>query len=550
MFGFVHQTFQEYFTAIEFKTRWKEDKFKNNLDEYVLNSNWIEVIKLTASLFKLNEPSRLGRQNTTNFVNDILSIKDGYPEIYRPLKVVIQILIEDTEIEFATFIEIVDKLFCDILSNDEHNRKAKFEYNREVSTFKYSLGFLIETKTYQPYLLERIIKEVKSVDCSSTLRYNLFQVLMSKSDNSAIQKELVKILKSDNIALKSLMFNYNTVMPVAEIVFTKSFRNAIVAYVNSNEFIKNYKGHLPTQYHCCFEKAKKGDFDTYLTSFESNYEYNKIKEERLQSIKLIDNQKIREDFINYHIFSIGISDVDVLKDYVVDLKKIYPKIKLTKIEKYIDELEEFNAYGLNEYQSFEFLSTKIYMKKDDNLIFAFVKGKDVVFKRYPFSVDDLKPYFKNESKPYLDFLMLTIPIINSTNDAFLIDKFDVLLNFIKYQNTIHWYTRIESETIVSYALNCLFDSENNINETILGWVKNQRDIKHKRFEIDDDFNKQGFISKVNSSKVQLSDKIFLLYLVGEKSDYEHLIRPAIDSLKSNKTEDEKKEIKDILYSVL
>ena len=548
MFGFVHQTFQEYFTAIEFKTRWKENKFKNNLDEYALNANWIEVIKLTASLFKLSEPSRLGRQNTTKFIKDILSIKDEYPEIYRPLKVVIQILTEDTEIEFETFIKLIDKLLYEILNNDEHKREKQFEHNREVSTFKYLLGYLIETKTYQPYLLERLIKEIKSIDCSSSLRHNLIQILMNKSDNSEIQKELGKILKSSNTELKSLMFNYNTVMPVAEIVFTKGFRNAIVEYVNSDEYIENYKGHLPTQYHCCFEKAKKGDFSRYINEIEQNY--SKIKEERLESIKLIENQKIREDFINFHVFSIGISDIETLKDYVEDLRKIYPKIKLPKIEKYIHELEEFNAYGLIEYQNFDFKSTKIYMKKDDNLTFAFVKEKDVEFIKFPFSINDLKPYFKKESKSYLEFLTLIIPKINNDNKPFSITELDVLLNFIKFQHTIHWYTRIELDAIVSYALSCLFDIDNNVNHIILDWVKTQRDVRYRRFDIPKDFNEKEFRAKVNTSNIQLHDKIFLLHLVGEKSDYEHLIRPAIDSLKTDKTEMEKKEIKDILYMVM
>jgi predicted NACHT family NTPase len=111
MFGFVHQTFQEYFTAIEFKTRWKEGQFKDNLAEYVFNPNWSEVIKLTASLFKFSEQSRLGRQYTTDFIKDIMYIEDLLPEMYRPLDLILQILKDDTEIEFSFFIQIIDKIF-------------------------------------------------------------------------------------------------------------------------------------------------------------------------------------------------------------------------------------------------------------------------------------------------------------------------------------------------------------------------------------------------------------------------------------------------------
>ena len=53
-----------------------------------------------------------------------------------------------------------------------------------------------------------------------------------------------------------------------------------------------------------------------------------------------------------------------------------------------------------------------------------------------------------------------------------------------------------------------------------------------------------------SSKLELHDKLYLLHLVGTKSDYEDFIRPTIESLKTEKSENKKKEIKRILYEVL
>src|SRR5690606_27935 len=118
-------------------------------DKYVFNSVWIEVIKLTASMFKLNEPSRLGRQNTSNFINDILTVNDLYPEIFRPLNVVIQILKENTEIEFDLFVNIIDAIFKKILCKSEFEIGEAHISNREVWEFCFLLGELINAKTYE-----------------------------------------------------------------------------------------------------------------------------------------------------------------------------------------------------------------------------------------------------------------------------------------------------------------------------------------------------------------------------------------------------------------
>ena len=552
LFGFVHQTFQEYFTAIEFKTRWKEGNFKDNLDEYVFSSNWLEVIKLSASLFRLNEPSRLGRQYATNFIKDILDVKDPYPEIYRPLIVAIQILNDDTEIEFSYFIEIIDKIFNEVLVNDERSETDPYEHNREVSTFKFFIEELINTKTYQSYLIERIIKDVTNSK-SSALKNNLVESLICKSDIPIVKVELIKILKSDKENLKSLIFNYNVVMPVARIAYTTEYREEIVKYVNSEEFIKNYNGHLPTQYQCCFEEMRERDFGTYLIAHFEKYSFDdlsqKIMDERLLSIRLIQNKKIREDFINYYVFSYGLGEVDNIKQYLECLKKEYPKIKLPKIEKHIEELEKFNSYNLHEYEIIDFQSVKIFSRKDSDSTYAFIKEEKIDFMEFPFNDEDLKPYFNKNSKSFSSFLSLIIPVINKSVTELSINTFENLLNFIEYQKTLHWHYDIDTGSVLNYALKNLFN-KNNVNKIILNWVKNRQDIRRKKFELEDSFNKQEFKTKTISSKLELHDKLYLLHLVSEKSDYEDLIRPTIESLKIEKSENKKKEIKRVLYEVL
>ncbi|WP_298900012.1 SMEK domain-containing protein [uncultured Psychroserpens sp.] len=550
LFGFVHQTFQEYFTSIEFKTRWKENYYTKNLDEYVFNSNWTEVIKLAASSFKFTEQGRLGRQYSTDILKDILSVNDSIEEMYRPLKLVFQALIDDTEVEFPFFIKLVDKVFKEILSKNE-SHDPEYEHNREVWSFKNFVELLLETKTYQNYLVQRIINEVKDEQTSSLLKHNLVQILIGKSNIQVVKEELIKILKSDNTELKKQLFEYNVVMPVAEIVFTKEFRNSIVDYINTADYIESYSGHLPTQYHCAFEKTRKqGDLADYIKKISSESYGEKYKEELLLSVRLIKNEKIKYDYINSIVFSIGMSDLDNLNEYVNSLKNEYPNMKFPKIEKYILELEEFNSYGLNKYQLLNFDDLKIYNKKDETSVFAFIKNKEVQFHKYPFKQSDLNSYFNGETKSILKFLDLILPAIIGSKSVLSITKRDDLLRFIKFQKHIHWYSRLDMTDVIHYCFQELFDKNLDYDEELLNWIKTQNEIRHRRFKISDDFNKSEFISKVESSKLKIHDKLYFLNLIGERNDYEKYINPTIKSLNDAQSEKNKKEIKQVLYEIL
>ena len=83
LFGFMHLTFEEYFAAIEMICRWEEEEL--NLDEYVFNSRWTEIIRLAAAQLRLSNSSRMGRKKTTEFVKNILNVNDPFPEAQRPL---------------------------------------------------------------------------------------------------------------------------------------------------------------------------------------------------------------------------------------------------------------------------------------------------------------------------------------------------------------------------------------------------------------------------------------------------------------------------------
>jgi hypothetical protein len=549
MFGFIHQTFQEYFTAIEFKTRWKEGLFNKNLEEFVFDSNWIEVIKLTASIFKLNEPSRLGRQYTSSFINDILSVEDSYPEIYRPLKVVVQILKENTEIEFNIFIQIIDTIFKDILSYSEFEGTEHYSTNREVWTFSYFIGELMDTKTYQSYIIERTIKELTTNDDITPLKENLISILIRASNTLQVKKELFKILNSHNSKLKLLIFNHSTVSPTFEIIKTKEFRSKIVEYINSKDFIKNYDGHLPTQYHNSFEVSLKDYLKEHPEEIDSILVNKFYESQILLSVRLVKNDRVKKDYINYIVFSIGISNLKTLQEYYDNIKKEYPEIKLPKITKRIEELKTFESYKLNKYEVITYKSVKLFLKRDEPSNVAFIKNKNVQFLKFPFNSIDLEPYFGKDTKSFSLFLSQVIPVLIESNIELTFSKISDLLNFIKYSNTLHWSTNIKTSSNLNFALNNII-RDNHIDHSIYNWIKNTQEFSYRKFEPNASFNKEEFKINILASSLELHDKLYLLNFVGEKEYYVDLIKPTIESLKTEKSAEKRNEIKSILYKVL
>lgn len=548
MFGFVHQTFQEYFTAIEFKTRWKEGYFKDKLHEYVFNSNWNEVIKLTASLFKYSEQSRLGRQYATSFIKDILEVQDIIPEMNRPLDLCLDILKEDTEIEFLFFIQIIDKIFSEILIYyDEFDSDNNID--RDVYKYKFYIQSLIDTKTYQTYIIERIINEINNKDVIITLKSNLIEILINKSDISIVREELIKLLQSNNQTLKKLMFDYNVVYPVSEIFFTSEFRDAIVTYINSSDYVNNYNGHLPTQYHCAFEKTKKGNFADFLKFNSPSSLATELEEERLLSIRLIKDEKMRLDFINYNVFSIGMSDIDDLKKFVIVLKDEYFGIDLSSIEDHIKKLEKFQSYNLDDYEIIQFNSTKIFLKKEDKSTVAIIKEEEVNFIGYPFNKSDLQNYFLNETEDYFKFLEIIMPVILNLKSEIEVNNKETLLNFIKYEKSIHWYTNLNIENVLNFSLNILFAIPEEDFKNVFHWIKKHTRNRYRKIELTDKFDKQKFISDANKSNLDLFEKLYLIYFVGEKSDYESLITPTIESMNTADSK-KKNEIRKVLYEIL
>lgn len=522
LFGFVHLTFQEYFAAIEFNTKWKEGSLSGGLNDYIYNSNWTEVIKLTASLFKVKEPGRLGRSNATKFIADILKIEELLPEINRRLHLVCQILSEDVEIEFDVLKNIIDEIFNRLLFVKDKSIDFHTSFIDENC-----VTLLLGTNGYQDYLLERIFDILQS-DQSSILSQRLVCILMGASNISAVHTSLIRILESNQDEIKSHMFHYSTVLPVADIVKTELFRKEIVNYINSPTYSQKYEGHLPTQYSCCF----KEDLEACLLS-----------------ISLITDPRIKKDLIDFYVFSWGIGDIDNIRAYYEAVKTSYPSFDLSRIENHIEKLDYYKSLGLEDYPILTFNGIDIYKKKDNELLYAINHKDNIDIVDYPFTREKLESYFNSYTHTIISFCDIIISAINTESKEIIIHNNDELELLIQYYDTIHWATHVRLNRAIIYALSNLF-IDGVVNENILYWIKRNYNRIQFSFSTDTPFNAADFGELVKSSSLNIFDKLMLLKYTSPQFKDSKLLLSAIDEYNQIESTIEKEKYRDILLRIL
>ncbi|MBQ8205249.1 MAG: hypothetical protein IJZ78_05450 [Alistipes sp.] len=520
LFGFVHLTFQEYFAAIEFNTKWKEGSL--SLNDYIYNSNWTEIIKLTASLFKIKESGRLGRSNATKFITDILKTEELLPEINRRLHLVCQILSDDMEIEFDVLKNIIDEIFNRLLSVKDESIDFHTSFIDENC-----ITLLLGTNGYQNYLLERIFDILQS-DPSSILSQRLVRILMGASNISAVHTSLIRILESDQDEIKSHMFHYSTVLPVADIVKTELFRNEIVNYINSPSYSQKYEGHLPTQYSCCF----KEDLEAWLLS-----------------INLITDPRIKKDLIDFYVFSWGMGDIDNIRAYYDAVKTSYPSFDLSRIENHIEKLDYYKSLGLEDYPIITFNGIDIYKKKGNELLYAIDHKGNIDIIDYPFTCEKLEPYFGIHTHTIIPFCDIVISAISTESKEIIIHNNDELDLLMKYYDTIHWATHIRLNRAIIYALSNLF-TKGVVNENILYWIKHNYNRIHFSFNPDTPFNTTGFGELVRSSSLNIFDKLILLKYTSSQFKDSKMLLSAINEYNKIESVTEKEEYRKILMRVL
>lgn len=521
LFGFVHLTFQEYFAAIEFNTKWKEGSLKYNLKNYIHNSSWTEVIKLAASLFKLNEPSRVGRKSATRFVLEILKTDEIIPDSVRCLYLVCQILKEDVEIEFDTLKVIIDGILNRLLSEEDTN-----EDYRVVDIYDGCFMELFSASFCRKYLLEKINDRIESKISPILLRRLIF-ILMNASDEQDVYDYLMSVLQSSQVENKIYMFEYNIVFPVVEIVKTPQFRTEIVKYLNSTEFAEKYSGHLPTQYCCCFDESL---------------------EDRLLSISLLNDDRMKEDLVNFYVFSWGIGDVDNLKAYIESVRKTYPSFDLSRIENRLATLERRNSLGIDRYPILISNNLKIHRINRNAHSYALIHNEELTIVDGIFKSEDFEPYLGKTAKSFVQFCNMVILADNTESKEIIINDDKELELLMEYRDTIQWLASVKLNKAITYALSHLFEG-GNVNENILRWLKKLDVYYRDCFILDDTFDTNAFDELVRSSSLDVFDKIFLLELIYPQFRDNDMFSLAIEEYHKIKSEEKKKECRRILSSI-
>ena len=112
LYGFFHPSFQEYLAALEFVDKWKKGQI--DLNNYVFDSRWIEIVRLGAA--DLGSAAKRGRYEATEFAKAILNIEDDFEEAKRPLILAGYILSDDVKLELSIEKKIIDELFNEYLN--------------------------------------------------------------------------------------------------------------------------------------------------------------------------------------------------------------------------------------------------------------------------------------------------------------------------------------------------------------------------------------------------------------------------------------------------
>lgn len=186
-YGFMHLTFEEYLAAIEMVSKWNEGVL--DLNEYVFSPRWSEVLRLAAAQLQLSYKGRTGRKQTTQFVKDILSVDDPFPEAYRPLQLVCLVLSDDVNITDDILNEILGKII---------EIASKFDFEELKESFS-SLFKELLFSDYGNVFLERFEKEIIATD-NSILLNNLVYILMANSHDGAVTEVLTRVHnKNENI---------------------------------------------------------------------------------------------------------------------------------------------------------------------------------------------------------------------------------------------------------------------------------------------------------------------------------------------------------------
>ena len=226
LYGFVHLTFEEYLSALELQSKW--DLNELNLNDYIFNPRWVEVIRLAVASLKISNKSKSGRVKATKFINDILETSnDKFPESHRSLQLVLLILADDVEINNDDKINIINE-FVKVIENSTHNIL--------VSTLANIFGEIL----YSLYAEDFLNKLEAAINTEDTLHLkNIFHILLVNSTNIDVKNLILKCINKKKYrysiftAFKSLQsFNRNLQLDLTK---EDHFKNKLRQLIIENE---------------------------------------------------------------------------------------------------------------------------------------------------------------------------------------------------------------------------------------------------------------------------------------------------------------------------
>lgn len=347
-YGFIHQTFEEYLSAIELVSKWNEGEL--DLKDYVFNPRWTEIIRIAASQLQLSYKGRSGRIQSTRFVKDILSVEDPFPEARRPLQLVCLILSDDVNVMDEFLDEILDEII---------EVASKTDFEELIESFSKLFKEILYSD-YKNAFIKRVEKE--ALKGNLILLNNLIYILVSNSWDREINKILLSLLHENEDIFKAI---YRTTWK------NFSFQNSKVYQQN----FKNYLFYLEPQ-------NDKKELEEALTKFMSM-----MLGESIWSYKEGGLQKIisgLDQFLNTQLFNILLYFTfnHLLINYI--RRTIGRKEFNTLIQRYSDNIlarnlsESLNGINLNDIAPYDASSplklehySVLLNKEDTNLMLWF-----------------------------------------------------------------------------------------------------------------------------------------------------------------------------------